>query len=65
MADILAEWPSVVADFQQIYGVTVTPAFLRTVPWLWMRTCLFGLLSTECRVQRLLRPIKQPTIPGK
>jgi hypothetical protein len=44
-------------DFQQVYSIDLgEERLLRRRSWRWMQLRLFGLLSTEGRVQRALNP---------
>ena len=52
-------------DFQEVYGIDLaTPGLLKARTWAWLALRLVGLLSTESRMQRILRPVEQPKPPG-
>jgi hypothetical protein len=39
----------VVADFQEVYTLSLTPTFLRTQTWPWLASRVIGLLSRPAR----------------
>lgn len=42
---------------QEVYGIDLGDAeMLRARTWRWLFVRMVGLLSTECRVQRVLNP---------
>jgi len=54
---MLRQWRWVEIDFQEVYGIDLGDReMLRARTWRWLRVRLVGLLSTECRVQRVLNP---------
>lgn len=60
-SQLLEHWALVEVDLHEQYGVDIgAPGFLRTRTWRWLRTRVFGLLSTECRTQRALNPADDP-----
>lgn len=53
----MAHWDLVVLDLHEVYGLDVYDReLLRSRPWRWLQVHMVGLLSTECRVQRVLNP---------
>jgi len=54
---MLEEWPLVEADMHEIYGIDLGDrSLLQSRTWRWLFVRLVGLLSTECRIQRVLNP---------
>lgn len=46
-----------VLDLHEVYGIDVEDAdLMASRPWRWLFQRMLGLLSTECRVQRVLNP---------
>lgn len=44
-------------DLHEVYGIDVEDkALMASRPWRWLSSRMLGLLSTECRVQRVLNP---------
>jgi len=62
-AQILANETAVEADLAQVYGVDYEDS-LDTRSWRWLRTRIFGLLSTDSRLHRSLTPRQDPTAGG-
>jgi hypothetical protein len=55
--NLLRHWNLVELDFQEVYGIDLgEPGILRRRTWRWITLRVVGLLSTECRVQRVLNP---------
>lgn len=64
LSEFLRIWPLVEADFHSEYGADLSALkHERTYRWFLVR--LIGLLSTESRVQRVLRPVKASTARGR
>jgi hypothetical protein len=62
---MLAHWSFIEADLHEVFGIDVGDRELmarRT--WPWLRNRAYALLSTESRLQRVLRPIEMPKLPG-
>lgn len=54
---IMREWALVELDFAEVYGIDLgEPGLLKRRTWRWVNRLMVGLLSTECRVQRVLNP---------
>jgi hypothetical protein len=50
-------WTLVELDLHELYGIDVHDReLLHARPWRWLHVRIVGLLSTECRVQRVLNP---------
>lgn len=64
LSDFLRLWALVEADFHEVYGVDLS-AVKRTRTYRWFLVRLIGLLSTESRVQRVLRPVKSSSAQGR
>ncbi|WP_416962974.1 hypothetical protein [Streptomyces sp. Agncl-13] len=65
-AQLLDEWPLVEADLHEFYGVDVgAPGLLDERSWRWLRVRIFGLLSTDSRIQRLFNPPPEPKKPRR
>lgn len=46
-------------DFQQVYGIDLSdPRVRQERTWRWFVVRVIGLLSTECRIQRVFNPVK-------
>lgn len=58
---LLQEWPLIEADLHEVYGIDVgAPGLLRERSWRWLRLRVFGLLSADSRISRLLNPPPEP-----
>ncbi|MGW2062808.1 hypothetical protein ACWCO9_19505 [Streptomyces sp. NPDC001937] len=54
---LLAEWALIEADLHEVYGIDIaTPGLLQDRSWRWLRLRIFGLLSADSRLSRLLFP---------
>lgn len=42
---MMSHWDALVADFQEVYGISLTPEFLRSVTWPWFTRRAIGLLT--------------------
>ncbi|MFF9284871.1 hypothetical protein [Streptomyces griseosporeus] len=61
---LLDEWPLIEADLHEVYGIDVgAPGLLRARSWRWLRARIFGLLSADSRINRLLNPPPDPPSP--
>jgi hypothetical protein len=61
---LLDEWPLIEADLHEVYGIDAgEPGLLRARSWRWLRARIFGLLSADSRINRLLNPPPDPPSP--
>jgi hypothetical protein len=58
-ADILAHETAIEADLHQVYGIDYEQV-LDTRSWRWLSLRILGLLSTDCRIHRLLTSSQEP-----
>jgi len=41
-----------------VYGIDLGDPAIRKRSWRWFKVRFLGLLSTECRIQRVYNPVK-------
>ncbi|MYX36723.1 MULTISPECIES: hypothetical protein [unclassified Streptomyces] len=60
-ARLLEEWALIEADLHEIYGIDIgAPGILTGRSWRWLRLRVYGLLSADSRISRVLNPPPEP-----